>query len=128
MIQGSCVLDVVKKKKTVIVAEDDREMAEEYARILGERYAVVTCEDGRAMLDRTQGDTDLIILDLIMPGMDGIAALKKLRTFSDVPVLVISAISNEAEKITPKFGDCRYICKPFEPKQMIETVKDIIGE
>lgn len=70
---------------------------------------------------------DAIILDIMLPGMDGMEICKNIRTFSDVPVLMVTAKVEEVDRLLGlDIGADDYICKPFSPKEVVARVKSIL--
>jgi two-component system KDP operon response regulator KdpE len=90
-------------------------------------YEVVTASDGVAALEQAQAqEPDLIVLDLLMPGMDGFETLKGLRAFSDVPVIILSAKGADAVKIKSlQLGADDYLQKPFNPDELVARIESI---
>jgi len=78
-------------------------------------YEVLTAHNGRGCLEQVQAqDPDLVVLDVLMPGMDGFETLKQLRTLSSIPVIVLSAKGSYADKIHGLgLGADDYLPKPF---------------
>lgn len=109
----------------ILLIEDDRE--------LGSQIVDYLSRAGYLMTWRTEGTYpspsdfqgfSLLILDLMLPGVWGLDILKKLRTFSDVPVLVLSARNNTSDKVRAlKTGADDYMTKPFWPEELIERVR-----
>jgi DNA-binding response OmpR family regulator len=89
---------------------------------------VLTAEDGPAALDLTELETpDLILLDIMMPGMDGFACLQRLREFSDVPVILLTAKGEERDKVRGlDLGADDYLTKPFGPAEMLARVRAVL--
>lgn len=70
---------------------------------------------------------DAIILDVMLPGMDGMDICKNIRTFSDVPILLVTARVEEVDRLLGlEIGADDYICKPFSPKEVVARVKSIL--
>lgn len=70
---------------------------------------------------------DAIILDVMLPGMDGMEICKNIRTFSDVPILMVTARAEEVDRLLGlEIGADDYICKPFSPKEVVARVKSIL--
>jgi len=123
-----------KQRKKILIAEDEVELVESLKNLLEKHgYSVGAAHDTRASLALMQGEkADLIILDLAIPGGGGFSILKELRQSGDnkeTPVLVMTAstekiVRDEAEAI----GVNGYMCKPFEPAELLKNIKDILGE
>lgn len=111
--------------KTVLVTEDDKDIAEAIKIYLeGAGYHAETAGNGQIALDRVkENPPDLIIMDVMMPIMDGIEATKKIREFSTVPIIMLSAKSEDIDKIHGlNIGSDDYISKPFNPMELIARV------
>ena len=114
------------KQKILIV--DDSEMNRALLiDILEEHYDVVEAENGVeaiSLLSKQRADFSLLLLDIMMPHMDGIAALTKLREFSNVPVILLTAKSEDIDKVLGlTVGADDYITKPFNPIELQARVK-----
>ncbi len=113
----------------VMVVDDDREIVDSIAIFLeAEGYEVVKCFDGIAALEYlTEKEVDLIILDVMMPKLDGIKTLLKVRETKNVPVILLSAKSEDADKIVGlTVGADDYVTKPFNPPELLARVKSQI--
>ncbi|HXY74424.1 MAG TPA: response regulator transcription factor [Dehalococcoidales bacterium] len=88
-------------------------------------YEVLTAHNGRGCLEQVQAqDPDLVVLDVLMPGMDGFETLKQLRTFSSIPVIVLSAKGSYADKIHGLgLGADDYLPKPFNPDELVARIE-----
>jgi len=93
-----------------------------------EGYTVHTALDGRAALKAARVfRPDLIVLDIMLPGMDGIEVLRRLRQESDVYVLMLTARADETDKVVGlTMGADDYLTKPFSPREMVARVKAIL--
>jgi len=99
----------------------------EYAEFLG--YGVTEAKDGMeaVTLCRSQ-DFDIIIMDVMMPRMDGFTACKEIRKLKDIPVLMLSARSEEYDKLYGfELGIDDYVTKPFSPKEVIARIQVIVS-
>lgn len=90
-------------------------------------YDTLTANNGIEALEQAQGqEPDLIVLDVLMPKMDGFETLKQLRAFSSVPVIVLSARGTDADKIKGlALGGDDYLPKPFNPDELIARIEAI---
>lgn len=88
-------------------------------------YEVITAQSGHQALEKIHlREPDMIILDLIMPGMSGLSMLKELRTFSKIPVIILSAKGADTDKIEGlKLGADDYLSKPFSPEELIARIE-----
>ena len=110
----------------ILVCDDDREIVEAITIYLEkEGYSVVAAYNGKEALKVLQNQqVQLIILDIMMPEMDGIEALLRLREYSSIPVILLSAKSEDADKINGlNVGADDYITKPFNPLELLARVK-----
>lgn len=110
----------------VLVCDDDREIVEAITIYLEkEGYSVIAAYNGKEALDTLRREqVQLIILDIMMPEMDGIEALLRLREYSSIPVILLSAKSEDADKINGlNVGADDYITKPFNPLELLARVK-----
>ena len=109
----------------VLLIEDDHELGTQIAEQLGRAGFVVTWwKEGRTIEAGDVPELALVILDLMLPGTYGMDILKDLRARSEVPVLVLSARSDTADKVRAlKLGADDYMTKPFWPEELLERVK-----
>lgn len=113
----------------VLVVDDDREIVESIAIFLsGENYTVLKAYDGIEALDILhENEVHLMVLDIMMPKLDGIKTLMKLRETRNIPVILLSAKSEDADKILGlTAGADDYITKPFNPSELVARVKSQI--
>lgn len=111
---------------TILVCDDDKEIVEAISIYLKqEGYTVVPAYNGKEALQLArEQEIHLIILDIMMPEMDGIHALLKLREDSSIPVILLSAKSEDVDKILGlNVGADDYVTKPFNPLELIARVK-----
>lgn len=109
----------------VLILEDDATLGAQLVRHLeGAGLATRWLKDGRRLDAEALRDVELVVLDLMLPSMHGFDVLKHLRTASDVPVLVLSARNETADKIRGlKLGADDYMTKPFWPDELVERVR-----
>lgn len=114
----------------ILIVEDEPKMAalvSDYLRAAGHRPQCVA--DGREAVPAFKaGRFDLILLDLMLPGRDGLDICRELRSFSDVPIVMLTARVEEAERLLGlDLGADDYICKtPFSPREIVARVKAIL--
>lgn len=110
----------------ILVCDDDREIVEAITIYLEkEGYTVIAAYNGKEALNTLRSEqVQLIILDIMMPEMDGIEALLRLREYSSIPVILLSAKSEDVDKINGlNVGADDYITKPFNPLELLARVK-----
>lgn len=114
---------------TVLVCDDDRAILESVRIYLAnEGYDVLTAADGREAMDLLEkNDVHCVVLDIMMPHMDGLTAVRRIRETRNVPVILLSAKSEDTDKITGlSFGADDYVTKPFNPLELVARVKSQI--
>jgi len=118
-----------KGKKTILVVEDDQNIAD-LIKLYCEQdgFRMVHVVDGAKGVEFVQTvNPDCVILDWMLPTMNGIEVLKKIRQFSEVPILMVTAKAEELDKILGlEFGADDYITKPFSPKELMARVRAIL--
>lgn len=113
----------------ILIADDEqkiREVLREYAEYEG--HEVVEAVDGMQAVELSkQEDFDIIILDIMMPRLDGFSACKEIRKFKQTPVLMLSARGEEYDKLFGfEIGADDYVVKPFSPKEVLARINAII--
>ena len=117
-------------KIKIIVADDEsrmRKLVKDF--LVRENYQVLEAENGEKAVDLfyDNGDTDLIILDVMMPVMDGWEACREIRETSKVPIIMLTAKSDEQDELKGfDLGVDEYITKPFSPKVLVARVKALM--
>ncbi|WP_455158762.1 MtrAB system response regulator MtrA [Schaalia cardiffensis] len=110
----------------ILVVDDDLALAEMIGIVLGsEGFDVATCSDGVQALDVFhQENPDLILLDVMLPGMDGIEICTRIRKESDVPIVMLTARTDTADVVAGlEAGADDYVPKPFKPKELVARVR-----
>ena len=113
-------------KPRVLVVDDEREIREAIRIYLrGEDIETIMATNGQEAVDlMKQQDIHLILMDVMMPGIDGIVATSLIREFSNVPIIMLTAKSEDADKIMGlSLGADDYITKPFNPMELVARVK-----
>ena len=113
----------------ILVVEDDPTVAEVVARYLHrEGYDVAVAPDGpTALAAAEQHPPDLVILDLMLPGIDGLEVCRRLRASGSVPVLILTARDDEIDRVLGlELGADDYVTKPFSPRELVARVKAIL--
>ena len=113
----------------IAVVEDEpklRELLENY--LAREDYLVDTYDHGDVALEMlTKSPPDLILLDLMLPGTDGMSICKEVRKISDVPIIMLTARVEEIDRLLGlEVGADDYVCKPFSPREVVARVKAIL--
>ncbi len=114
---------------TVLVVDDEQNLVELIRGYLErEGMSVLTAGDGLSALDLArEGQPDVIVLDLMLPGLDGLEVCRRLRQFSDAYVLMLTAKAEEVDKIVGlSVGADDYLTKPFSPRELVARVKAML--
>ncbi|MEM7432985.1 MAG: response regulator [Pseudomonadota bacterium] len=115
-------------RPSVLVVEDEAKIAALIRDYLAQSdFSVHVIDDGAGVVDWVrQHSPDIITLDVMLPGVDGLTILRELRAFSDVPVLLITARVEDVDRLVGlELGADDYICKPFNPREVVLRVKAI---
>ncbi len=120
----------MKDRPRIAIIEDDREircLLQDYLQKHG--FRVEACDGGSAY-DRFQsvyGEPDLIVLDLMLPGEDGLAICRRIRASSRVPIIILTARGDDIDKIVGlEIGADDYMPKPFNPRELVARIKAIL--
>ena len=113
----------------ILVCDDEkliRDLIKEY--VENEGYKCDEASDGNMAIAMVEEkDYDLIVMDIMMPGMDGITAVREIKQIKDIPVLMLSARKEEEDKLQGfDSGIDDYVTKPFSPKELIARIKVIL--
>ena len=114
---------------TVLIVEDELKLAKILADyFLLENFNVHIIENGTQVIDWVQSnDPTAILLDVMLPGKDGLTLCREIREFSQVPILMVTARVDEIDRIMGlELGADDYICKPFSPREVVARVKSIL--
>lgn len=116
-------------KPHVLVVDDHKDIRETLAKFLGEHgFRVSTAPDGKAMrrvLDNSR--IDLIVLDLMLPGEDGLTLCRELRAKSNIPVVMLTAMGEETDRVVGlEMGADDYVPKPFSPRELLARVRAVL--
>ncbi|MFC1976683.1 response regulator transcription factor [Chloroflexota bacterium] len=114
------------KRFTILVVDDDEQILEFLRpKLKGAGYNVLTASNGVEALEQAKAqEPDLLVLDLVMPKMDGFETLKEIRNFSAMPVIFLSARGADTDKIKGiELGADDYLSKPFNPDELIVRIK-----
>ena len=112
----------------ILIIEDEAEIREGIKTLLGDKeYAFAEAETGKIGLTMLTEDVDLVILDIMMPGMDGIEVCRRIRQSSAVPILFLSAKAQETDKLIGlKTGADDYLTKPFSYMELNARIKALL--
>ncbi|MCR6490817.1 response regulator transcription factor [Amycolatopsis sp. OK19-0408] len=114
----------------IVLAEDDAKQAELVRRYLErEQHTVVVVPDGVAALDLVRRHPpDLLVLDVMLPGLDGLEICRTVRAESDLPVLMLTARSTEDDLLAGlDLGADDYVTKPFSPRELMARIRTLLG-
>lgn len=115
--------------KRVLVVDDDVKTVELVKLYLNrDGYRVLTCNDGlEALRLARESHPDLIVLDLMLPGMDGLEICRTIRQESDVPIIMLTARSTDEDKLAGLgIGADDYVTKPFSPRELAARVRTVL--
>jgi two-component system phosphate regulon response regulator OmpR len=113
----------------ILLIEDDRRLAEMVSEYLGEAgFRVSVAREGRAGLERlTREPYDVLVLDLMLPDMDGLEVCRQLRAKADTPVLMLTARGDAMDRVVGlELGADDYLPKPFEPRELLARLRAIL--
>jgi two-component system, OmpR family, response regulator BaeR len=113
----------------ILIVEDERKLADLLRDYLSEAGFTVTWLDrGDRVVSRVKQDPPaLVLLDIMLPGMDGTEVCREIRKFSKIPILMITARVEEVDRIIGlELGADDYICKPFSPREVVARVKAVL--
>jgi DNA-binding response OmpR family regulator len=117
------------EQPSILVVDDDPKLRDLLAQYLGkEGYRVRSANDGNEMdVQIAKGRPDLVVLDLMLPGEDGLSIARRLRSASDVPVIILSARGDEVDRIIGlEVGADDYLAKPFSPRELLARIRAVL--
>lgn len=123
------MIDAPAATARILVIEDDATVAEVVSRYLSrEGFRVEVSGDGLSGLQAAlDSPPDLLVLDLMLPGLSGLEVLRRLRRSAPVPVIMLTARSSEVDKVSGlEFGADDYVAKPFSPRELTARVKAVL--
>lgn len=115
--------------ESILLVDDEQNILDLAALYLGqEGFRTLTARDGQAALDRFKTDRPaFIVLDLMLPKVDGWQVCKRIRAESDVPILMLTARDDDVDKIVGlELGADDYMTKPFNPRELVARIKAIL--
>lgn len=113
----------------ILIVEDENKIAQLLRDYLEKSdYETSRISRGDQVVSRVkQSPPDLILLDIMLPGMDGMEVCREIRKFSNVPIIMLTARSEEIDKLLGlELGADDYICKPFSPREVVARVKTVL--
>ncbi|MFW5884989.1 MAG: response regulator transcription factor [Patescibacteria group bacterium] len=116
-------------KKKILIVEDDEKIVDLISLYFKkEGFDVSTAKDGRKGLEKVEQERpDLVILDLMLPKMDGFQVAKSIRSRSNLPIIILTAKDEEVDKVMGlELGADDYVVKPFSPKELMARTKAIL--
>lgn len=119
----------INMTETILLVDDEQriiDLAKMY--IEQENYTVISSNDGRDALERILTENPaLVVLDLMLPGMDGLEICRRVRRQSDVPIIMLTARDEDIDKIVGlELGADDYLTKPFNPRELVARIKAIL--
>lgn len=117
------------KKNQIVTADDDPQLLRLIARNLEfEGYEVLTANDGASALEQIERSTpDLVLLDVMMPRMDGFTVCQRVREFSSVPIIIVTARGQDQDKVKGlDLGADDYLTKPFSVEELLARVRAVL--
>lgn len=126
---AAAIMENMKRHPRILVVEDDPTVAEVVSRYLErDGFDVEAVEDGISAIDKVAADPpDLMILDLMLPGLDGLEVFRRVRSFAPVPVIMLTARGDEHDRVMGlELGADDYLGKPFSPRELTARVKSVL--
>ena len=126
---GKKDINMPSRKASVLVVDDDAHMLPMMQRILElEGYRVLKVSDGKAAIDMLVEETsDLVLLDIMMPTLDGYSVCRQIREFSQIPIIMVTAKGKDEEKIQGfDAGADDYVTKPFSAEELVARVRAVL--
>jgi len=123
------VLDQQQSQKSVLIVEDDKSVAQLIRLYMAQAgYQVLSAETGLDGLDLAlNGDPDIVLLDLNLPGMDGTEVCRNIRASSFVPIIMVTARVEEDDRLLGlDLGADDYVLKPFSPRELVARVNAVL--
>ena len=122
-------MSVAQHLANIILIDDDQELGTMLTDFLRpDRLQLTVCGSGEDGLQRLAAENfDLVILDIMLPGISGLDALKQIRQVSDMPVIMLTARGDDVDRIIGlEFGADDYLAKPFNPRELVARIKAIL--
>ncbi len=115
--------------QNIIIVDDDPEIAGLVSEYLGQHgFAVTAVGDGKAMREAmAHGSFDLVILDLMLPGEDGLSLCRHLRATTTLPIIMLTAMGSETDRVVGlEMGADDYVAKPFSARELLARIKAVL--
>jgi len=119
----------VSQSASVLLVEDDAEIGELISRYLGDNQIGVTLVKNGAAMDAalTRNSHDLIVLDLNLPGEDGLSICRRVRSERNLPIIIVTARGEDVDKIVGlEMGADDYLAKPFNPRELLARIRSVL--
>ncbi|WP_430256830.1 response regulator transcription factor [Neorhizobium sp. DAR64872/K0K18] len=119
----------ITESPKILIVEDDPEIGKLLAQAIQDNGMVVTvAEDGKVMQSLLRTNTyDLIVLDIMLPGEDGLSICRRIRSEKTIPIILITALGEEVDRIVGlEVGADDYITKPFSPREVIARIRSLL--
>ncbi len=120
---------MTEKQTHILIVDDDKEILSLLRDFLRQyQFTISTaCNGGDMFTILTKQNIDLIILDIMLPGDDGFELCRKIRSDSNVPIIMLTAIGEEADRIVGlEMGADDYVAKPFSPRELLARIKAVL--
>ncbi len=115
--------------KHVLIVEDEKKLADILAEYLNkDRFKTTHFESGKGVVDWVkENQPNIILLDLMLPDVNGKDLCKQIRQFSSIPIIMVTAMIDEIDRLIGlELGADDYVCKPFSPKEVVARVKAVL--
>ena len=120
---------LIMQKAHILIVDDDPQIGDLLNDYLEQHgYRVSLARDGREMIRvLKRGRVDLVVLDIMLPGSDGLSLCRELRTSSEIPIIMLSAVGEEADRVIGlEVGADDYLAKPFSPRELLARIKALV--
>lgn len=121
--------DTLMQNEHIYIVDDNKDIRDLTGRYLGDHgFKISLAKDGRTLRAMIKhGLPDLVVLDIMMPGEDGLSLCRFLRETSDVPVILLTAMADETDRIIGlEMGADDYVVKPFNPRELLARIKSVL--